>query len=103
LEFDLRAQDAEAVTAAHLHCAPVGQNGPVIAFLFGNVPGGFNVDGQLAAFRLTDANILPAGTQCNPAVTNITDLTAAIAAGNIYVNVHTVAHPNGEIRGQLRP
>jgi hypothetical protein len=28
-------------------------------------------------------------------------LIDAIESGNAYVNVHTVAHPPGEIRGQL--
>jgi hypothetical protein len=29
------------------------------------------------------------------------DLIAEMVAGNTYVNVHTVANPGGEIRGQL--
>jgi hypothetical protein len=28
---------------------------------------------------------------------------AQIRAGNAYVNIHTAAHPGGEIRGQLTP
>jgi hypothetical protein len=30
------------------------------------------------------------------------DLLAALQQGNTYVNIHTAAHPPGEIRGQLR-
>ena len=31
----------------------------------------------------------------------IQDLVAAMDAGQIYVNVHTSEHPDGEIRGQI--
>jgi hypothetical protein len=99
IQFRLRVDDASKVTQAHLHCAPVGENGPVVAFLFGNVPGGFDVDGELADFTLTDANIV--ANTCSPVITTMDQLISAIQAGNIYANVHTVAHPNGEIRGQL--
>jgi hypothetical protein len=68
-------------TAAHIHEASPGKNGPVIVPLTKNgdtytVPAGAKLtDEQLSSFR----------------------------AGNLYVNVHTVANPGGEIRGQLKP
>lgn len=100
-DFEVRVNDGHAVTAAHLHCAPVGVDGPVIAFLFGDIPGGFDVNGDLAQFALTDANILPAGASCSVPVHDIASLTEALGAGIIYANVHSVANPGGEIRGQL--
>ncbi len=104
-EFKLEVRDGVAVTQAHLHCAPAGVNGPVVAFLFGKVPGGFDVDGDLAEFTLTDANITAVGADCVPttgmAINNIADLADAMAEGNIYANVHTVTNPGGEVRGQL--
>ena len=33
----------------------------------------------------------------------ILDVADAIKAGNAYVNVHTVAFPSGEVRGQIMP
>ena len=103
--FELKIRDGVAVTQAHFHCAPAGVNGPVMAFLFGFVPGGFDVDGDLAEFTLTDANIAAVGANCVPtigmAINNIADLAQAMQDGNIYANVHTVANPGGEVRGQL--
>lgn len=40
-----------------------------------------------------------AGNACG--WTDIEDAVTAIQNGNAYVNVHTLAHPAGEIRGQL--
>jgi hypothetical protein len=106
-QFRLTVDDGVAVTMAHLHCAPVGVNGPVVAFLFGMVPGGFDVDGRLAKFTLTDANITAitphpdCTTTIGMDINSIADLAQAVRAGKIYSNVHTVAHPGGEIRGQL--
>jgi hypothetical protein len=65
-----------AETAAHLHQAPPGVNGPVILPL----PMGSPKDGSAS---------------WNPMN------TAALLAGNVYVNIHTTMFPGGEIRGQL--
>jgi len=105
-KFEVKVSDGVGVTQAHVHCAPIGVNGPVVAFLFGNVPGGFDVDGGLAEFTLTDANIAAVAANCVPtigvAITNLAELAQATRDGNIYANVHTVANPTGEVRGQLR-
>jgi CHRD domain-containing protein len=66
-------------TAAHIHMAAPGVNGPVI------VP-------------LTQAD----NTFSTPAGAKLTDEQyAAYLAGNLYVNVHSKAFPGGEIRAQL--
>ena len=104
-KFDLRVRDGQAITQAHLHCAPAGSNGPVVAFLFGMVPGGFDVDGTLARFTLTDANIAAVGSDCSASIgmdiASVSDLAHAVSMGNIYANVHSVDNPSGEVRGQL--
>jgi hypothetical protein len=99
--YDITLTDGNAIIASHLHCAIEGENGPVFAFLFGNIPGGFNVDGLLAHFTLTDANILEAGSSCPTAITDIASLKDALDAGEVYANVHSVIYPSGEVRGQL--
>ena len=68
-------------TAAHIHQAAKGQNGPVLVTL-----------------TKTSANVwsVPAGTSLTTAQYD------SFKAGEMYVNVHSAAHPNGEIRMQLR-
>lgn len=69
-------------TAAHIHMAAAGANGPVI------VP-----------FNKTADNTFEA-----PAGAKMTDEQyAAFKAGNTYVNVHSAANPGGEVRAQLKP
>lgn len=103
---NLTVFDGIGVTQAHMHCAAAGANGPVVAFLFGFVPAGVDVDGLLAQLVLTDADIIPQNPPaptCGMVITDVASLQAAMMAGKIYANVHTLFFPGGEIRGQLLP
>ena len=95
--FALKVNDGKAVIVSHIHCAAAGVDGPAVAFLSGEVPGGHNVNGWwIINAALTDANIV--NTACG---SNLKELAIEMASGNAYVNVHTVANPGGEVRGQL--
>lgn len=100
LFYKLIVANIEDVAQAHIHRAPAGQNGPVVAWLYPSspppvpIPG--RTDGVLAEGTITDADLvgpLEGGS--------LADLIDAIRAGNTYVNVHTAEHPSGEIRGQI--
>jgi hypothetical protein len=101
-DFRLDVFRGTAVTQAHLHCAPAGVNGPVVAFLFPFNAAGVNVNGTLARGTLTNADIIPtSGAPCGQDLNNIASLLDAIQRGRVYANVHTVANPPGEVRGQV--
>jgi CHRD domain-containing protein len=105
LEFELAVRKGVRVTQSHIHCAPKGTNGPIVVFLAGFHNRGWDVDGTwVENATATDDNVIPPapGGPCPVPINNLRDLAAAIRGGNTYVNVHTVAHPGGEIRGQLR-
>ncbi len=68
-------------TMGHIHQAAPGVNGPVIIPLTQNG----NVFTVPAGAKLTETQL------------------AAYKAGNLYVNIHSAAHPGGEIRVQLKP
>ncbi|MCB1907479.1 MAG: CHRD domain-containing protein [Rhodocyclaceae bacterium] len=96
--FRLRVTDGVRVTQAHIHCGVEGQNGPPVIFLGGFHDRGWDVDGWwVANATVTDDNIV--NDSCG---TTLVDIAAAMDAGMTYVNVHTVANPAGEIRGQIR-
>ena len=100
--FRLKVFEGVGVTQAHLHCALEGVNGPIVAFLFGFIPAGVNVNGLLAQGTLTDADILDtSGDPCGVTITDIASLLAAVEDGRVYANVHTLVNPAGEVRGQV--
>lgn len=100
--YRIRLNDASRVFMVHIHCAPAGQNGPIVVWLAGN-PGGslaWDVDGKWIDNAIfTDADVIP-GTGCGD---NLAELAETLRNGGAYVNVHTRANPGGEVRGQIRP
>jgi len=108
LSYKLIATNIQNVVAAHIHLGLESENGPVVAFLYGNAPaGGGRHNGVLSQGVITSADLI--GPMAGM---SLSDLISEIEAGNAYVNVHTndgVAptntgpgdFPGGEIRGQI--
>ena len=108
LEYKLIVANIHNVVASHIHVAPAGVNGPVVAFLAGPFPpAGGRTQGVLAQGTITAENLV------GPlAGLDLSALVAEMKAGNTYVNVHTNDgedptntgpgdFPGGEIRGQI--
>ena len=108
IRYFLVVANIDNVVASHIHSAPVGVNGPVVAFLAGPfASGGGPSKGILAEGVITATNLV------GPLAGHpLGDLIAAMQSGDTYVNVHTndgVAptntgpgdFPGGEIRGQI--
>lgn len=70
----------DTVVAAHIHTGPTGVNGPVIVGLCAKAAD----FGTAKIFTLTDA------------------LFTTVKTEAVYVNAHSVNHPGGVIRGQIR-
>lgn len=69
-------------TMAHIHEAPMGQNGPVIVPFTKTAD---NVWSAPVGAKLTDAQL------------------QSLKNGNLYLNVHSATNKPGEIRAQLKP
>lgn len=94
----------DEITQAHTHLGARGTNGPVTAFLLqfteavdgsgGGTP--FTPDGLYQEFGLvTETDVI------GPIEGDFRALIESMQEGNAYVNVHTVAYPAGEVRGQI--
>jgi hypothetical protein len=96
LDYTLDVQNITGAIAAHIHSAPAGTNGPPIVFLFQQAAPGTNVaNGSLAAGSVDATDMIAT------AGVSYDSMLSLIRNGNAYVNVHTVARPAGEIRGQI--
>jgi CHRD domain len=113
VQYKLIASNIDNAFMAHIHMGPPDANGPIVVWLFPStapVPGpkgSGRHDGVLAEGTFTAGNLV------GPLAGHpLSDLLAAVQAGNTYVNVHTDDNqdgantgpgdfPGGEIRGQL--
>jgi hypothetical protein len=97
MTYTLTASDIDNVRAAHIHLAPRGQEGEIVvnfrvSTLCTVEPTSMSCQGTITAAQLTGPL---AGRP-------LSALVRAMREGRTYVNVHTTAFPDGEIRGQIR-
>ena len=100
---------ATGTTQAHLHFAQAGVNGGITVFLctnLGNGPAGTQlcpVNGGTVSGTFSAADVVAGALAQGIAAGELNEVLAAIRAGLVYANVHTMANPGGVARGQLVP
>jgi len=101
VDYALAVQDIENTTMAHIHQAPLGEAGEVVAWLYPEdaeepepISGEF--DGTLATGTVAGDDLTgPLEGE------SLDTLLQAMEDGETYVNVHTEENPQGEVRGQI--
>jgi hypothetical protein len=94
LSYQLSVNNLTDAMAAHIHLGQPGEAGDIVAPLF--MGGPVTLNGTLATGTITDRDLV------GPLEgSTVKDLIREILNGNAYVNVHTMAHASGEIRGQI--
>jgi len=72
------------ITSAHIHAGPVGLSGPILKPL--------TVNGNVYELTWTETDAVEPLTE---------EKVKKLMNGEYYINVHTAANPNGEIRAQI--
>jgi hypothetical protein len=97
ITFRIEVENLADAIGAHIHIGDDDVEGPIIATLFEDVEGVDIQDGVLAEGIIDQADI-------NAALDlSFAELLDVLENGSAYVNVHTIANPDGEIRGQITP
>ena len=101
LEYRLNVSNINDILQAHIHArGAAGVNAPVVTFLYPDNPPAVLIPGRHTGTLAT--GVITAADLIGPmAGMTMADLLDAIMDGEAYVNVHTVANPGGEVRGQL--
>ena len=100
LRFSLSITNMTGVTQAHLHSAAAGANGATLVWLLpvnGNAAQSPSVtlDGVISL-----GDIAPSWVRVSPRLA-MDSVRALMRAGKVYVDVHSSAFANGELRGQI--
>ena len=105
LKYTLNVGSLTGATQSHIHFGSASVAGPIVVYLWGPVPSGQTItaltpikSGTIRAVDVAATN----ATSTVPAFNGtFAKLIEEMRAGNMYVNVHSLANGPGEIRGQL--
>ena len=96
LYYKLVLENIVGLTAAHIHLGQPGENGPVVATLYGEVGPSGPLCKVVIKGKIRSCDLL--GRLFDKCIDALID---EILAGNTYVNAHTDEFPGGVVRGQI--
>ncbi|MDA8170626.1 MAG: CHRD domain-containing protein [Nitrospiraceae bacterium] len=97
LDYSLDVKNVKDATAARIHLGKPGKNGPAVVVLYAGPTKKGKFTGRLAHGRIVIKDLVgPLEGK------TLGGLMHEIMEDNAYVNVLTVEHPDGEIRGPLK-
>jgi len=96
IRYNLTVAGLTGARMAHIHTAVADSAGPIVVTLFTSATPTGSVSGTLASGTFAASNIQLNGVSMD-------SLLTLMRRGRTYVNVHTEANPNGEIRAQIEP
>ena len=119
LHYQINVLDVPKITGIHIHQGKLGENGDVIVNLYNSKENLFQNENQnetkmsqiesnsVTINGNTQSSLVASGTINNSDLEgplsgkNLSDLITLMQSKNTYVNVHSEAYPDGEIRGQI--
>ncbi|HEY5512833.1 MAG TPA: CHRD domain-containing protein [Geomonas sp.] len=96
MTYKLHVKNIMDPTAAHIHMGKKGADGPPVVGLASEAKKG-KVSGVLSEGMIMDKDLMG-----DLQGKTVADLVNLIKSGDAYVNVHSSANPDGEIRGQIK-
>jgi len=91
ITYSVNATNIKGVTEGHIHFGKPGENGPIVFTMFKYDPPRDEV--------LETGTITPDKLEGPMKGKYVIDFATAGANGSLYMNIHTLENPNGEIRG----
>lgn len=102
MHFEVRLAGIDSVTAVHLH-GPAAPDavGTELASLFESIPGTGSVTGLLVADSIPHVFGFEHDDDRVTTGASVSYFVSLLDQGQMYVDVHTRTHPDGEIRGNI--
>jgi hypothetical protein len=101
IHYQVVVKNINNVTMAHIHLGPHGQNGPIVVWLYPATQKAKTISGKFSG--VLAKGIITEKDMVGPLKEKpLADLIADMRTGKTFVEVHTLKHPPGALRGTIR-